>query len=34
MITISNMARDELNKVITREEHKDKNLYVNFMGYG
>lgn len=34
MITISDMAGQELDKVLQGENAKGKNLFVNFMGYG
>lgn len=34
MVTISDMAGQELGKVLQGESAKGKNLFVNFMGYG
>jgi len=34
MIEISDLARDEINKVLNSEQHKGKSLFVNFMGFG
>ncbi len=34
MVTISELASVELNKVMQSENARGKSLFVNFMGYG
>jgi hypothetical protein len=34
MVTISELASVELNKVLQSDNAKGKSLFVNFMGYG
>lgn len=34
MVDISNTASQELTKVLEAEQHKGKELFVNFMGFG
>jgi hypothetical protein len=34
MINITDLAGQELNKVLQSDEHTGKRLFVSFMGYG
>ena len=34
MVEISELASNEINKVLDMEQNKGKSLYVNFMGFG